>query len=295
MKTKKKVNAETPWATTIFEAPFHLQMRRLDKKSNSTAFVSAFYICPVGVGRCRFMAAGLSKMAPPRFLTKLLLDNFLDQDTYLLATQQHHILSAEANELRDMIKTRERKQKIIVGTNATDEDEAPLYMQSMSTRRNLFCLCTPNDAFAAKLEQFWDSTLLRSPNRIANLMKLDSAGAFLETASREIVLDRKSQHLDICLDSQSAARNCRRVRAMGLFLSLALLATKRVLPTLAKFSVARRLDIILRPTLVGALTCMSLAVSAIANKAYQEYFFKYTDIYRRKDLRKIPRTIWMDV
>lgn len=235
------------------------------------------------------MAAGLSKAAPPRWLTKLALDNFLDQDTYLLATQQHYILSSEANDLREMMKKRQSEKKA-----SSDLDDS-LEMQTMPTRRRLFCLSTPNDAFGAKLEQFWDATLLRSPNRIKNLMKLDSAGAFLDTPSRTIVLDRKTQHLDICPDSQDAARNCQKVQKMGLLLAVALVGTKAVLPMLDKYALARRLDSILKPLLVAVSSALALLVSTIATKMYREYFFKYTEDHRRRDMVKIPKNIWRDV
>ncbi|KAL3923124.1 MAG: hypothetical protein SGILL_001835 [Bacillariaceae sp.] len=279
---KSKEKKESPWATTRFEAPFHLQMRRLDKQTNSTNFVSAFYISPTGVGRCRFLAAGLSKKAPPRWLTKLMLDNFLDQDTYLLATQQHHILGSEAKDLRDMMKKR--------------KDKDPLEMQAMPTRRKLFCLSTPTDAFGAKLEQFWDATLLRSPNRIANLMKLDSAGAFMETPKRAIVLDRKTQHLDICPDSQDAARNAKRVHKAGLFFAIATVCSKLMLRSVAtEIPFAGKLDALLKPSWVIAKTGLWLLVSFLAHKMYKEYFFKYSEEYRRKDMNKIPKNIWKDV
>ncbi|KAG7367561.1 Rieske domain containing protein [Nitzschia inconspicua] len=285
-KVKQDVEKDTPWATTMFQAPFHLQMRRLDKKTNTTSFVSAFYICPVGVGRCRFMAAGLSKVAPPRWVTKLALDNFLDQDTYLLATQQHFILSSEADDVRELMKKRQKENY------STERD---LEMESMNTRRQLFCLSTPNDAFGAKLEQFWDATLLRSPNRIKNLMKLDSAGAFLETASRNVVLDRKTQHLDICPDSQAALRNCQRTRLVGALLAATLICTKSLLPVMMKYQVARQLDGFLRPFSVVAVSSLSLVIGGIAHKMCREYFFKYTPDYRRKDMSKIPKLIWKDV
>ncbi|KAL3941147.1 MAG: hypothetical protein SGARI_000697 [Bacillariaceae sp.] len=294
IKTTKKDIESSPWATTRFEAPFHLQMRRLDKDTNSTNFVSSFYICPVGVGRCRFMAAGLSKKAPPRWVTKLMLDNFLDQDTYLLATQQHAILSNEAKDLRSMMKNRQKEGTTSSSANKDMTD--PLEMQTMPTRRRLFCLSTPTDAFGAKLEQFWDATLLRSPNRIANLMKLDSAGAFLDTPDRSVILDRKTQHLDICPDSQDAVNNAKKVRNSSLFLAIATVAFKLTGKWLgASFAMARRLDSFLKPSIVIATTFVSLLASFLAHKMVREYFFKYTQDYRRKDMSKIPKNIWKDV
>ena len=257
-------------------------MKRLDKQTNTCKFVTTFYVSPVGVGRCRFMGASLSKMTLPRWLTKLALDNFLDQDTYLLATQQHHILSREAKDVRDMMK----KRKAQKNDTPNSKDLPPLELQPMSTRRKLFCLSSPTDAFGAKLEQFWDATLLRSPNRISNLLKLDSAGAFLETPSRTVVLDRKAQHLDICPDSQDAVKNFRRVERAGLILSVAAMLTRLLLTGSERA--------FLKPSFTAWTVSISLFISFLARKVRREYHFKYTEDYRRKDMQKIPKNIWLD-
>jgi len=246
------------------------------------------------------MAAGLSKKAPPRWLTKLGLDNFLDQDTYLLATQQHHILGSEARDLRKIMKERQEGKKKEANGSASS-NAVPLERLTMPTRRKLFCLSSPTDAFGAKLEQFWDATLLRSPNRIANLMKLDTAGAFLDTPSREVVLDRKTQHLDICPDSQDVVRNCKKARKAGTIISAATLLAKVALSIIVKsdggssmMPIVKRLNAILKPSLVAWAVGFSSLISLLASKIHREYFFKYTEDYRRKDMTKIPKNIWLD-
>lgn len=149
-KKKKKGGKEEEerWATSTFYAPIHLQLKRVSKETGETNFVSTFYICPVGVGRSRFMAATVAKFATPRWLQKVVTDNFLDQDTYLLATQQQNILSAEAKEIQEMMK-----DDVSLST--------PLRTKVMKTRRNMFCLTSPTEKVGARLEQFWDTTLLR--------------------------------------------------------------------------------------------------------------------------------------
>jgi hypothetical protein len=261
-------------------------MKRVDKQTNACKFVTSFYISPVGVGRSRFMGASLSKVSLPRWAMKLALDNFLDQDTYLLATQQHHILSREAKDLRDMMKERETQKQEDAASNG--KGLPPLELQPMSTRRKLFCLSSPTDAFGAKLEQFWDATLLRSPNRIPNLLRLDSAGAFLETPSRAVVLDRKIQHLDICPDSQDALKFFRRVEQAGLVVSIAALATKLL------FMTGSNKIAFLKPSFMAWTVGISLFISLLARRVCQEYYFKYTEDYRRKDMQKIPKNIWLD-
>lgn len=232
------------------------------------------------------MAAGLSKKAPPRWLTKLLLDNFLDQDTYLLATQQHHILSQEAKDVRKMLK------------DAGSDDSALTALQSkaMPTRRRLFCLSSPTDVLGGKVEQFWDATLLRSPNRIVNLLKLDDAGAFLETPPRSVVLDRKKQHLDVCPDSQGAVRNCERVQTAGLAVAVGTVLANVLFRTVLSGTGAANTvnSTLLKPWIVAWAVGLSSLMYGIASKLRREYFFKYTDEYRRKDLSKIPKGIWMD-
>lgn len=268
----------TPMAMSDFHAPFHLQLKRVAKDTNSTSFVAAFYICPVGVGRSRFMSAAWSKKPPARWLTKLFLDNFLDQDTYLLATQQQRILSKEAEDVRAMMK----KQH---GPSSSLETKA------MTTRRNLFCLSSPTEKGGAKIEQFWDETLLRVPNRVQHLLELDAAGAFRQTPSREFVLDRKSQHLDICPNSQDVVRNCERVIRGTNAVSLAFLAAKILCSYWVK---AQRWNTVLKPSVLALTFGLSSMVKWIARRIKNEYFFKYTDEMRRKDLSKIPQKIWLD-
>ncbi|KAL0049294.1 hypothetical protein WJX82_010688 [Trebouxia sp. C0006] len=75
----------------------------LHDKQGSTNFISAFYLLPAGFGKTRFMSRYVRSIAPkvhpPRWLVSIALNRFVDQDTYLLATQQSVTLS---NELRDI-------------------------------------------------------------------------------------------------------------------------------------------------------------------------------------------------
>jgi hypothetical protein len=275
---KPKPETMTPTAMFSLHAPFHLQLKRVTKDTNSTSFVSAFYICPVGVGRTRFMSGGYAKQAPPRWLTKLFLDNFLDQDTYLLATQQQSILSKEAEDVRTMME----QQRL---------PSSSLENKAMTTRRNLFCLTSPTDKSGAKIEKFFDATLLRVPNRVQTLLKLDAAGAFRQTPSREFVLDRKSQQLDVCPDSQDVVRNCERIIRGTNVLSLAFVAAKLLCSYWVK---AQRWNAVLKPSALALTFGLFSLVKSIARRLKNEYSFKYSDEMRRKDLRKIPEQIWLD-
>jgi phenylpropionate dioxygenase-like ring-hydroxylating dioxygenase large terminal subunit len=284
---KQKKVEESPWATTYFEAPYHLQMKRVDKKTNKTNFITTFYICPTGVGRTRFMGGALGRKIP-RWVIKLGLDNFLDQDTYLLATQQHHILSQEAKDVRDMLNE---------ATGLTLEDKInSIRSEPMPTRRKLFCLSSPTDAFGAKLERFWDATLLRSPNRITNLLKLDDAGFFLQTPPRSVVLDRKKQVLDVSPEHQAVVRNCKTIQKYAVATSIVTVMAKVLAKTIFMSNgLASTIHTILNPSVLLLILGASAVMSSVAGKIVREYYFKYTEEYRRKDMDKIPKVIWKDV
>jgi len=220
-KNTKKNKHEDTLATFTFHAPTFISMKRVNQVTNATKFASVFYVCPVGVGRSRFMAGGMSSIQVPRWLNHLVVLNFLDQDTYLLATQQKHVMAREAQELREILLLNEQEQK---------DDEQQQQQQPMirlSTRRKMFCLASPTEKIAATIERFWDATLAQSPNRVTNLLKLDESGALLQgPPPRSVVLDRKTQTLDLCRDSQKTVRLCRRIQTWSRRIWIVLAVTK---------------------------------------------------------------------
>ena len=289
---KSKQKPESPWATFRFYAPSHVRMNRVNKETGETKFVSLFYVCPVGVGRSRFMSATLSGFKIPRWLIALNLNNFLDQDTYLLATQQRRLLAQEADGLRAAMKE----------NNIDDRNDAErIKGLALKTRTKNFVLPSPTDRVSAKLEQFWDATLARCPNRAKHLLNLDESGAFLQTPSREFVLDRKTQSLDISKDSRDVVRNCKRTKRVSRVIAIALALGKVACMVTAKTAATSRTTpplafvkfVFKTSFLAPALTCLSLAFS-LAAKLEREYYFKYTDKYRRADMKKIPEKIWLD-
>jgi phenylpropionate dioxygenase-like ring-hydroxylating dioxygenase large terminal subunit len=284
-KSNRKDDAKpaptTPWATFHFQAPVFARMNRIDKETGESKFATLFYVCPVGVGRSRFMAASLSGMQLPRWMMHYTFSNFVDQDTYLLATQQRNILSKEAEELRALMKEK--------GINRDDTEKVKGL--KLYTRRNNFCLPSPTDKISSKIEQFWDITLSRCPNRVKHLLNLDESGELLQTPSREVVLDRKTQNLDICKDSRGVVRNCyrtkRATRIISIVLALGKFASLGSKPSgLLKFFMKNS-------SLVSMFAALFL-VSSLANRLEKEYYFKYTDDFRRRDLKKIPTKIWID-
>lgn len=280
-KSKKSMDSAT-WATFHFHAPTHVRMNRIDKETGKSTFVFFFYVCPVGVGRSRFMAGGLSSVKVPRWINYLMVANFLDQDTFLLATQQRNVLSMEADDLRALMEEQ--------GINRNDTERVKSLQ--MRTRRNNFCLASPTDGIGSKIEQFWDATLARCPNRVKHLLKLDESGAFLKTPSREIVLDRKTQNLDICKDSRGVVRNCRRARRATRILAIALSLAK--FGSLITSEPSGLMKPVLKTSSLVATFALLFVTSSLADKLEKEYYFKYTDDLRGKDMKKIPKQIWVD-
>ena len=280
-KDDTKTAPATPWATFHFQAPAFVRMNRIDKETGESKFASLFYVCPVGVGRSRFMAASLSSLSLPRWMMHCSIANFLDQDTYLLATQQRNILSKEAEELRTLMKEK--------GINRDDTEKVKDLQ--LKTRRKNFCLPSPTDRISSKIEQFWDITLSRCPNRVKHLLNLDESGVLLQTPSREVVLDRKTQNLDICKDSRGVVRNCYRTKKATRIISIVLALGKFV--SLGP-KPSGLLKSFMKPSSLVSMFAALFLVSSLANRLEKEYYFKYTDDFRRKDLKKIPTKIWID-
>lgn len=280
-KKKSSKNTISPWATFQFQAPTHVRMNRVQKETGETKFASIFYVCPVGVGRSRFMAATVSGIELPRWLLYMNFLNFLDQDTYLLATQQQSLLRKEASDLRELMKEH--------GIQRGDKEGVKKLR--LRTRRNCFCLPSPTDRISSKIEQFWDATLARCPNRVENLLKLDESGAFLETPSREVVLDRETQVLGISKVSRDVVRNCRIVRRVTKMLSVMLGISKIISMNSPLSEVMKQL---LKSYYFISKLLFLYGISFLAKKIEKQYYFKYTGDYRRRDLKKIPKEIWVD-
>eukprot|EP00957_Ditylum_brightwellii_P170534 12981281-Ditylum_brightwellii.AAC.1 len=103
-KRKKLDDASTPWATSCFHTLTHVRLNRVDKETDTVKCASLFYVCPVGVGRIRFLSSGIFPLKVPRWVFTIIVSNFLDQDIYLLATQQKKLLVKEADNLCHMMK-----------------------------------------------------------------------------------------------------------------------------------------------------------------------------------------------
>ena len=81
----------------------------------------------------------------PRWMVHIFLNNFLDQDTFLLATQQRNVLSAEAKVVRGM------------------KENGTLNKSPTGIRKNLYVYRSPTEKMGMRIGTFFDETLNRSP------------------------------------------------------------------------------------------------------------------------------------
>jgi hypothetical protein len=142
----------------------------------------------------------------------------------------------------------------------------------------LFAYSSPTDKTVRLIDQFWDATLHKVPNRAAVLQEMLRTGQLRHTPPREVVLDRETQHLSICPDSRGLVRKMRLVAAGG----LAAVAgwTARTLWT-------RQLSAV-------AVPVVSAAIAYLADKLRRTFYFSKTAALRDRDLKKIPTHMWLD-
>jgi hypothetical protein len=277
--TSDSKQESTVSATSVFHAPNHVMLCRRDKETGRTGFMTAFWICPVGTGRSRFMAAAIMKKTPvpvPAWVANAGVNNFIDQDTYLLATQQQYVLKAEVKAIKIMM----------------DESGE---LGAMKARKKLFVYRSPTERAGSRVEAFWDATVTRVPNRVETLLTLDRSGAFNRDPSRRSVLDREKQYLRICPDAQDVVRRCDRViRGSKLAAAAAVFCKVWVASMLPESALARRYNTLLNPVLVGGTLLLSLLATIVARAIRRQFFYKFDEDRHRRDVAKIPITAWKD-
>ncbi|KAL7494522.1 hypothetical protein ACHAWT_007627 [Skeletonema menzelii] len=317
-KKKKKKKDELPpkLATTTFVAPSLIYMGRRDNSTATSNFLTAFWVSPVGTGRSRFMSAAVSK-APftiPRWIVHMQLNNFLDQDTYLLLGQHRAVLQREAE------------------GHLENDDGADTEASSNNVRKSTYVYRSPSEKLPVKIGQFFDKTLSRVPNRKESLMAWYNRNnnenkLFEPWPSRETVLDRYEQHTKICPDSQDVVNRCDRVMKRSKVFGWALILMKLVMKPQSSFAAATA-------TATGAFefgsfalgfksgvsmvsTTFCLLATSIANRLVQtkpffgilaalfvshsiaarikrEFFFKFTDNIHHEDIKFIANN-WKDL
>ena len=279
-KVKEIDESKVKIATSTFAAPSCVYMGRRNKETGDTMFVTAFWVCPTGTGRSRFMSAAVGKLpfSIPRWLMHVNLNNFLDQDTHLLATQQRYVLEAEAEAIENM-------------------SGADLMTKPTNVRKSVYVYRSPTERLGARLGQFWDETLNRAPNRLSTLLPMSMSGELKKDPCRRETLDREQQHLRICPDSQGVVKNCKRVRLLSTatFLTLSALKTWSVLALASNGSGAFLIRVanILKPTAMWKALTTSFVAWWLAGKLQREFYFKYTEELRDRDLRHIPK-VWLE-
>jgi len=302
-KTKQDEETVVPIATSKFQAPCYVESCRRDPGSGDTKFVSSFWICPTGVGRSRFMSSTIYNLPfkIPRWLTHLFLNGFLDQDTFLLATQQAKVLPLEAKMVKELMKEEEESS-----TSNSSED---LRKKSISLRKKSFVYRSPTEVLSMRIGSFWDQTVLRMPKRIDTLLAMDKGGQLSHLPPRSSVLDLEKCHLQICPDSQDAVENCDKIqRVSKVLFSLTLLAkmvsiTSLTSSMIAPNSVMNRIvktpfvSCIMKKCLSTSFVITILSLSALASwlssNVRKYFFFRYEESFRDKDLDKMP-TVWAD-
>lgn len=201
-------------AVVEFKAPGHMLWYRADA-SGATRFMLAFYVLPQGLSRTRLMIR-VVRQGPklPRWLFNMFQNRFLDQDSFLLATQQEKTLAVE-------LANRERQLSGAESTLPGDDNGGGDGSSSALSRRQLYCHRSPSDALLVAVGRWLDANLPNMPNRYS---RISSAPHLVLTPPREEVLDRFKYHTLICAPSLAAYNNAQLMsKACGLGAAVAAL------------------------------------------------------------------------
>ena len=179
-------DADTDVSLT-WKAPCYVEWRR--PPAHPMEGVIAFWVVPTGVGRSRFFVRSVMESSKkfPAWQYHMSLNNFLDQDSGLLAALG----------------------PLMMGAEAADPGAKGLRRESYTVR-------SQSDQVLQAVGSFLDATLGDVPNRSKFLGAIGGATELAESllsvppglsgARRSIVLDRKSTHVDNCLACQTAVK-----------------------------------------------------------------------------------------
>ena len=303
-------NSASKQATITFVAPSLIHMGRRDNSTSPSPFITGFWVCPVGTGRSRFMSAAISKspIQVPRWLIHLSLNNFLDQDTFLLCGQHRAVLKKEAEGLLELESS----------SNWIDEGK-----QINNVRKSTYVYRSPSERLGMRVGQFFDGTLPRVPNRRESLLawynrnsygksgsknKKDGNTFFQPWPVREDVLDRYEQHTKICPDSMAVVNNCKKIMKTSKVVGLALIFIKMLLrppvtahnpipagiTTAFSSSASRIAAYFTQGKRFYFMLSLAFFLHQIANRFRKEFFFKVDEQLHRKDVKFISKK-WMDL
>lgn len=221
--------------------------------------LAAFMVCPRGFGRSRLLLRNCTTLLAgrgfPRWLASITTNNFVDQDTYLIATQQRVTLLAELTNRERLLmnqKSSGQQQQRDATAAAAVTFQTPFpgvgladnngegcggnNDSSSSTvvgaaerspdllitrRRGLYCYRSPTDSLLVAVGQWLDDNVPRMPNRYTAVPSSAAFAAADAQAAREKILDRFSGHTAICPDVLDALTNARRGAALCTWLSRA--------------------------------------------------------------------------
>ncbi|KAL7464669.1 hypothetical protein ACHAXS_005014, partial [Conticribra weissflogii] len=286
-------------ATTTFVAPSLIHMGRRQDDTTARSFVTGFWICPVGAGRSRFMSAAISKapFSVPRWILHVSLNNFLDQDTFLLCGQHKAVLQKEAEGYMNL--------------GGTSDKEC--YVNNV--RKTTYVYRSPSERMGMRIGQFFDATLSRAPNRKETILARLNNKMYQEPneMTRQNVLDRYEQHTNICPDSQGTVKNCESIMKFSQAFGLTLVFMKVMLRTagLGCNTISDGLSVCtikqacssLALRLGGYLTggkrfylllTLSFLFYYAASNLRKEFFFKRNEEVHRNDVKLIPKK-WSDL
>lgn len=277
-------------------------------------------------------AIAKSPLTPPRWLMHIVVNNFVDQDTFLLATQQKYVLEAEAQVYRNHLLQQKEHNSAVSSTSTSTSQRADssttsssevavMNMTSSQVRKSLYVYRSPTERLAARLGQFWDHTLHRAPHRVHTLLQCYSSQMY-QSLDRSVVLDRYRQHTAICPDSMQAVKNCQKLQGLSWILSLLVVgmkvlctrSTSSIIPSSASavsvtaagsvVSVVHtygwkllqgihRVNTLLKPEWTSAVLSVAAVVIYLTEKIKREFVYKYTEAYRDRDLASMNKQ-WMD-
>ena len=134
----------------------------------------------------RYVRSLAPNIHPPRWVVSLALNRFLDQDTYLLATQQSITLS---NELRDMAEQASQEQPHTSSQTPPAEAQSADKHQTAAeegaaaaapmARRSWYCHRSPTDNILVASGKWMDKAVPFMPNRYQGLLTSGLQGTLL--------------------------------------------------------------------------------------------------------------------
>jgi len=284
-------------ATSTYTAPSLISLGRRENSTSPSNFVTAFWVCPVGAGRSRFMSAAVGKtpFSIPRWMVHINLNNFLDQDTFLLLGQHRQVLKREAEGYLQM----------------RDEETT----DSNDVRKSTYVYRSPSEKLPVRLGQFFDATLARVPNRREGVMAWYNKNVYNQKLlepwpQREQVLDRYEQHTKVCPDSSDVVRRCDKVIKRSKVIGFSLLFMRMMSASSGALSMPTSRIPIISGIQQGVFrfatallqqnklfyTTLGLAylLHNVASRIKKEFFFKFNDELHQKDIKYIAKN-WKDL